>query len=73
MCIRDSFYIRLAKMGRNLRFVVFCVEKIVLRARYIEKSRKNDMVMAVSYTHLDVYKRQVQYFVMTMENGMQYL
>lgn len=33
------------KMGRNLLFVVFRVEKIVLRARNIEKSRKNDMVM----------------------------
>ena len=32
-------------MGRNLLFVVFRVEKIVLRGRNIEKSRKNDMVM----------------------------
>ena len=39
-------------MGRNLLFVVFRVEKIVLRARNIEKSIRNEFKKEVTSTEL---------------------
>ena len=63
----------MAKRKRNIQ-ILFCVspeEKKLIRRKMIEAKTKNmgaylrkmaiDCYIAVSYTHLDVYKRQLLY------------
>ena len=55
MCIRDSFYHQRGpgalNRGYALRYATALLEEIIARA--------DSALVPVSYTHLDVYKRQV--------------
>ena len=61
MCIRDSRWTRhVIKMGQNETLKKALTEQIYGTRRVGRpKLRWEDGVTAVSYTHLDVYKRQV--------------
>ena len=58
MCIRDR-YVVAAKCGIGKVFAAICAEAMILKYDV-------DMIVnigAVSYTHLDVYKRQLENLV----------
>ena len=57
MCIRD----RLGGRGRLPATVFFYQGKFFFLANNNSRKFKQNQIMSVSYTHLDVYKRQPSY------------
>ena len=62
MCIRDSHRIeqRILEMGRNTRAIIFNVDAGGEAITHPVQRQLESGAGAVSYTHLDVYKRQVK-------------
>ena len=57
MCIRDSISSKNADYGAAEQYLTFEHDEFTMKPTLDENGRL--MLRAVSYTHLDVYKRQV--------------
>ena len=61
MCIRDSFYSNYGEKNIELgKWGVKAVEMEAAALYYLAAQHHVDALATVSYTHLDVYKRQTQ-------------